>query len=248
MAFNQSENPYASYGFASPAVAYADVDTRAAFIRKTYLNLGAAILAFIGCCAAFYASGIAENLVQLMQSRMAYFLFFLGFVAVAWACESWAHRTISPGQQYAALGVYVVAEALFFAPVLFLIARFVEPATGNAIIGPAALITLFLFFGMTAIVVYTAKDFSWLRGILWMGSLAALGILFAGWIFGFSLGIVFTVFMIALACGYILYDTSNVMRRYPETHAAAAALSLFASLALLFWYVLRLVMYFQSRD
>ena len=48
--------------------------------------------------------------------------------------------------------------------------------------------------------------------------------------------------MVALACGYILYDTSNVVRRYRTDQHVAAALALFASVALLFYYILIIVM------
>jgi FtsH-binding integral membrane protein len=48
--------------------------------------------------------------------------------------------------------------------------------------------------------------------------------------------------MIVLASGYILYDTSNVLHRYRTDQHVAAALALFASVAILFWYVLRLFM------
>jgi FtsH-binding integral membrane protein len=52
--------------------------------------------------------------------------------------------------------------------------------------------------------------------------------------------------MIALAGGAILYDTSNVLHHYPEDRYVAAALELFASVALLFWYVLSF--FISSRD
>jgi len=52
----------------------------------------------------------------------------------------------------------------------------------------------------------------------------------------------FSVAMIALAGGAILYDTSNVLHHYPQDRHVGAALQLFASVALLFWYVLRLLM------
>ena len=51
--------------------------------------------------------------------------------------------------------------------------------------------------------------------------------------------------MIALAGGWILYDTSNVMLHFPEDRYVGASLQLFASVALMFWYVLML---FMSRD
>ncbi len=72
-----------------------------------------------------------------------------------------------------------------------------------------------------------------------------MAVIVAGILFGFSLGLWFTGALIAVACGYILYDTSNVLHHYRIGQHVAASLSLFASLALLFWYVLRL---FMSRD
>ena len=54
--------------------------------------------------------------------------------------------------------------------------------------------------------------------------------------------------MIVLACGYILYDTSNILLHYRVGQHVAASLALFASVALLFWYVLQLVMSLRSRN
>jgi FtsH-binding integral membrane protein len=48
--------------------------------------------------------------------------------------------------------------------------------------------------------------------------------------------------MIGLMSGYILYDTSNVMHHYRTDQHVAASLALFASVATLFWYVIRLLM------
>jgi FtsH-binding integral membrane protein len=77
---------------------------------------------------------------------------------------------------------------------------------------------------------------------------AALGLVLCGWLFGFSLGLWFTGAMILFACGYILYDTSNVLHHYRIGQHVAASLALFASVALLFWYVLRLLMALSNRD
>ena len=64
--------------------------------------------------------------------------------------------------------------------------------------------------------------------------------------FGMHLGVWFTVAMIAFAAGYILYDTSNVMHHYQPNQHVAASLALFASVALMFWYVLQLFMSFSD--
>lgn len=48
--------------------------------------------------------------------------------------------------------------------------------------------------------------------------------------------------MLVLAGGAILYDTAKIMRYYPVDRHVAASLELFASVALMFWYVLRILM------
>ena len=100
--------------------------------------------------------------------------------------------------------------------------------------------TLALFGGLTAVVFVTRKDFSFLRSILLFGGLAALGLIVVAVVFQFALGPIFTYAMIALACGYILYHTSNVLHHYRIGQHVAASLALFASVALLFWYILQL--------
>jgi FtsH-binding integral membrane protein len=45
-----------------------------------------------------------------------------------------------------------------------------------------------------------------------------------------------------------MYDTSNVLHHYRTDQYVAASLALFASVAMLFFYVLRLVMAFSNRD
>jgi FtsH-binding integral membrane protein len=92
------------------------------------------------------------------------------------------------------------------------------------------------------VVFFTGKDFSFLRGILCWSGIVALVLIVAGVIFGFQLGTFFSVGMVALAGAAILYDTSNVLHHYPEDRYVAAALELFASVALMLWYVLRIFM------
>ena len=103
-------------------------------------------------------------------------------------------------------------------------------------------VTLAVFGGLTLAVFVTKKDYSGLRPILCVGSLIALGVIVAGILLGFSLGLFFSFAMVALMSGYILYYTSNVLHHYPVGSHVAASLALFAAVALLFWYVLRIVM------
>jgi len=94
----------------------------------------------------------------------------------------------------------------------------------------------------------TKKDFSFLGPVLSVGTLIALGVIVAGILFGFTLGLFFCFAMVALISGSILYNTSNVMLHYPTDMHVAAALELLADVAILFWYIVRIVMALNSRD
>jgi FtsH-binding integral membrane protein len=155
---------------------------------------------------------------------------------VGWLASRVAASAASAPAQYAALGGYVLAEAIIFVP-LILIAEFKVPG----VVQSAALVTMIGFTGLTAVAYVTRKDFSFLGSLLWWGGVIALVTIVAGSLFGFELGTFFSVAMIALAGGAILYDTSNVLHHYPEDRYVGAALQLFASVALLFWYLLRLM-------
>ena len=220
----------------------ADAETRGDFIRKTYLHLIGAVLAFIGLEVVLFQSGLAEPIMgTLLSTKWAWLIVLGAFMGVSWLANKWAASATSVAAQYLGLSLYVVAEAVIFVPLLYIAQRF-----GQGIIGTAAVSTLLLFSGLTAFVLVSGKDFSFLRGVLVLGGFAGLGVIVAAMIFGFTLGIVFTVLMIALACGYILYDTSNVLHHYRIGQHVAASLALFASVALLFWYVLRLLMILQG--
>ena len=134
-----------------------------------------------------------------------------------------------------------MAEAIILLPLLYVAANYAGPE----VIPMAAIVTLCAFTGLTAVVVITRKNFSFLGPFLGIAGFAALGFIVCSILFGFSLGLVFTIAMIVLASGYILYSTSNVMHEYRVGQHVAASLSLLASVMLLFWYVLRL---FMSRD
>lgn len=236
-----SENPYEApqYTFAAQAAE----SERADFIAKTYMHLAGAIGAFVALeVVLFNIPGFKERTLELMGGSHYSWLIVLGlFMLVSWVANSWATSAVSVPTQYMGLGLYVVAEAIIFTPLLF-----VASLRGPMIIPTAGLATLILFGALTAVVFITRKDFSFMRSILMFGGFAAMGLIVVAIVSGFTLGPIFTVAMIAFACGYVLYDTSNVLHHYRIGQHVAAALALFATIALLFWYILRLVMF--SRD
>ncbi len=237
-----AENPYQSP--LGCLAAQADVDERTSFITKTYLHLAGAIGLFVILeTVLLHLPGVPQLAMSLMFSSQISWMVTLGlFMLVSYIAEKWAMSSVSQGTQYAGLGLYIVAEAVIFLPLLTIADRLAETRGQGSVIAPAAVTTLGLFALLTAVVFATRKDFSFLRAILMFGSFAAMGFIVVGALFGFALGPIFTYAMIALACGYILYHTSNVMLHYRIGQHVAAALALFASVALLFWYILQLFM------
>jgi FtsH-binding integral membrane protein len=223
----------------------ASPEARAAFIRRTYQHLAMAILAFMGLEFVIFKTGMAEAMTRTMLGGKFSWLVVLGaFMIVSWVAEKWAHASVSRGAQYLGLGLYVVAEAIIFVPLLYIAVTFSSPDT----IPIAAVITGLLFLGLTVTAFTTRKDFSFLGGILKVAGCVALGVIVCSIMFGFSLGIVFAGVMVAFASGAILYSTSRIIHDYNTDQHVAASLSLFASVALLFWYVLRILIALSSSD
>lgn len=238
--FESYQNPY--------VVAAAPEDVRATFIRRTYGHLAAAIGAFILIeFALFQIPGIEGIVMTFMGGSFSWLMVLGAFMAVSYLANKWALTSPNRGMHYAGLGLFIVAEAVIFLPLL-LIAAHPKFLNQPAIIGQAAVITLALFAGLTLIAFTTKKDFSFLGGIMKVGFMVALGLIVASLIFGFSLGIIFSGAMVVLASISILYSTSNIIHHYGTEQYVAAALGLFASVALLFWYVLQILLSFVGND
>jgi FtsH-binding integral membrane protein len=214
------------------------VEDRSNFIWKCYAHVVGAILAFAAVEVFLFTSGTAAAIAMPMLNN--WWMVLGAFILGGWGAAHVAHRVESTTAQYAALGFFVVLEALIFAPLLF-IAYSIEPG----MIDSAAGVTLLGCGGLIATAMITRKDFSFLRGLLvWGGILALVGIA-GSLLFGYNLGTWFSLAMIGFAGAAVLYDTSNILHHYPRDKYVAASLELFASIALMFWYVLRL---FMSRD
>ncbi|MCU8649950.1 Bax inhibitor-1 family protein, partial [Escherichia coli] len=192
--------------------------------------------------ALFIFSGLGKMMLRvLMNSGQFGWLVVLGaFILVSMLATRLADNVESNQTQLIGLGIYVLAEALIFAPLLTL-AAYINPA----IIGAAGITTALLVGGLTFTAFTTKKDFSFMRSFLTMAGFIAFGAIIASIFMGFSLGVWFSAAMVLLCAGFVLYDTSNIIHHYPTDRPAGAALHLFASIATMFWYVLRI---FMSRD
>jgi FtsH-binding integral membrane protein len=210
------------------------IDARARFITRTYNHLFLSIVAFAAIEVGLFTTGVAQQIARAMLGTN-WLLVLGGFVVVSWLASRVAHNSRSLPAQYAALGGFVLAEAIIFVPLLFIANAYAPGA-----IQSAALVTMIGFAALTGIAFWTRKDFSFLGGILRWAFIVALLLIVGGVVFGFALGTFFSVAMVGLAGAAILYDTSNVLHHFSEDRYVGAALELFASVALMFWYVLRI--------
>ncbi len=253
------------------AVATAGVSDRVTFLRKTYAHLGFALLAWAALTLGMMKFATAQSFkfgMWALGGQLNWFMVLILFMVVGWGAERMARSESSRSIQYGGLALAVVAQAVLLQPLLWvLVVKFGETgltvkqllaaggeghlmmsAKASTILGQAALLTGAIFGGLTAVVFFTKKDFSFMRGALTVASFGFLGLIAASLLFGFQMGMVFTMFGILLMAGYILYQTSAVMKDFPPSHYVAASLMLFSTVATLFWYVLQLLMRLNSRD
>jgi FtsH-binding integral membrane protein len=231
-------------GYYRESAAEAPVSARLAFIRRTYAHLLVAVLAFVGLEALLIHSGIG---LQIMREIINNPVLLIGtlvlFIGSGFAARAMARSEASPATQYMGLALYVAVEVLIFLPVMLycqMVPRFQDVPL------QAGILTGVVFTGLSAVVFISKKDFSFLGHVLWIALWVALGLIIVSFFTPLNLGVWFSAALIAIACGYILYDTSNVLHHYPTNAHVAASLELFADVALLFYYIIRLMLQVAS--
>jgi FtsH-binding integral membrane protein len=216
-------------------VAQASTEERAAFLRKVYLHVGGAVGLFLILETILQAMPFAERVAARMSG--AWLLVILGFWVVGWISSRWTEPGLPLSQQYLGLGLFTVAEAIIFMPLIAYVRLYEDPN----VLPTAGLLTLCLAAGLTLIALDPRTDFSILRGVLLLALPVAFGLILASIFFGVGLGGWFSLLMIGVAGASILYKTDEITKTARTDAYVSSALSLFASLMLLLWYVIRLL-------
>lgn len=209
------------------------------FLKRTYLHLLGAVAAFIALEIAFFTSGIAQALAPVMSSN--WLIVLGGFMLLGFLTNYFAQKRSSVSMQYVELGVTICLQGLIFIPLLVYAVYF----TDSSVLSSAIAVTLTIFTAMTAVVAYTGKDFTFMGPFLAVIGIAALIAIVGSILFSVTLGFYFSLAMVVFAAAVVLYETSKIQHTYGRDQHVAAATGLFASVALLFYYVL---MTFVSRD
>jgi len=209
---------------------------KASFYKKTYLHVAFAILAFIGV-ETFLLNTVPAELIYMMFAQKYAWLLIIGVFWLASILASKWSLSQSKSTQYFGLGFYVVLEAVIFLPLIYIAIL----QSGGQVIFQAATLTIAMFAGISAVAFTSKRDFSFLRNIIVIGGFLSLGLIVGGIAFGFNLGLWFSVGMVILASATILYQTSKLKDSYTTDQYVGASLQLFASIMLLFWYILSIL-------
>lgn len=210
---------------------------KAEFYKKTYLHVALAIVAFIGVETVLLKT-VPQELIYMMFAQKYAWLLVLGvFWLASFLASKWS-LSQSRSTQYMGLGFYVLLEAVIFLPLIHIAILY----AGGSVIFQAATLTVAMFAGISAVAFTSKRDFSFLRNIIVIGGFIAIGLIVGGMIFGFNLGLWFSVGMVILASATILYQTSRLKDSYSSNQYVGASLQLFASIMLLFWYILSILM------
>ncbi|WP_027385240.1 Bax inhibitor-1/YccA family protein [Chryseobacterium gregarium] len=210
---------------------------KAGFYRKTYLHVALAILAFIGAEAVLLQM-VPDQLIFAMFAQRYIWLLIIGVFWLASVLATKWSLSVSKSTQYFGLGFYVILESVIFLPLIKIATLYAGPQ----VIFQAAMLTIAMFAGISAVAFTSKRDFSFLRNIIVIGGFISIGLIVGGMVFGFNLGLWFSVGMVILASATILYQTSRLKDSYSTNQYVGASLQLFASIMLLFWYILSILM------
>ena len=201
----------------TPAASVSTTD-RLAFIKKVYtllaMSMGSAAV------GAYLGSG---PLLLLVRPYMMHF-FILQIALIFFA--SFAAR--KPGLNMVALFSFTTVSGLTLGPLLYRV--------GPSIAAEALALTAITFAGLSLYVVYSRKDFSFMSGFLMTGLIVLVvgGLLNMFFIQSGMMHFVMSGASVLLFSGFILYDTSNILRYYGTDEYVSATLALYLDILNLF--------------
>ena len=232
-------------GYHGQSAANASENERLSFIRRTYLHLAVSVAALVGMEFVLFKSGIAGDiLLRWFTSPVSLLAVIALFIGGGFLARYLARAEMPSAVKYLALIGYTFLQALFLLPIIYLAMH--KMGGDTKLIEQASLITLVTFGGLTLTVFVTKSDFSGLGPILFAAGWAVFAVILAAIIFGFGLGLWISFVCVALAAGYILYDTSNILHHYRTDEHVAASLELLADVVLLFYHILRILYYARN--
>jgi modulator of FtsH protease len=217
-------------GMLARTAAEASLPERLAFIRKVYSLFFVATLFAIGGVLLGFSS--MPLMVFIAQNPLIAILLMLGGVFGAQALR---HK---PTINLFALFGFTTLTGVIISPLLYMISL-----RNPASILEAGVLTVGIFGGLTVYAFISNKDFSFMRGMLVTGLIIVIltGLLNIFIIGSSALYFAGAVATLLLFSGFVLYDTSNIIRRYPTNEYVSGALALYLDAFNIFLALLRIL-------
>ena len=211
----------------------ADLPERLAFLRKVYSYFTGAVVLFAATTWWASTSTAALSIFAKLGMFGHLALFLSLFLLIRATASSFPLNVL-------ALAAFAAAEGFLVGPIV----QWALVTDGPDVVLQAASLSAITFGVITSYVLTTRKDFSWMRTALLAGFALLMGILILSW-FGIGTGLVsgwgYSAAFVGLMAGFLIYDTSNVLHRFPPHMAATAACTLFIDLVVFFVHLLRLL-------
>ena len=208
-------------------VAEASVQEKMAFLKKVYGLLTASMV------SATVGSLIGIQLAPIL-SRMGFLTIILWLGSFFFL--KYAER--KPGLNMVGLFTFTTLSGLMIGPMLMM---YISAGMGMVVVQALAL-TAVTFFGLTGYVIFSKKDFSFMSGFLTVGIIILIvGGLINLFVQSSMMHFVFSGLGVFLFSGFILYDTSNIMRRHDTSGYVDATVCLFLDVFNLFVHLLSLL-------
>lgn len=193
-------------------------------LRNTYALLSLCLL---------FSAGVAATGVALALPAPGLVLTLVGYFGLLFAI----HRLRNSGWALPAVFALTGFMGYTLGPVL---ARTLTLPGGAQTIVMALATTGAIFLALSAWVLSTRRDFSWMGGMLFAGMVVAILAGLAAMFFEIpALGLAVSAMVALLSAGLILYETSNIVNG-GETNYVMASVGLFVSLFNLFTSLLSL--------
>ena len=201
----------------TPAASVTTTD-RLVFIKKVYSLLAMSM----GSAAVGAYLGSGPLLLLVAPNMMLFFILQIALIFFA----SFAAR--KPGLNMIAIFRFTTVSGLTLGPLLYQV--------GPSIAAEAFALTAITFAGLSMYVVYSKKDFSFMSGFLMTGLIVLVvgGLLNMFFIQSGMMHFVMSGASVLLFSGFILYDTSNIMRYYGTDEHVSATLALYLDVLNLF--------------
>ncbi len=215
--------------FQSPTAAQASLSERLGFIRKVYTIFFVGILFAVGGAALGFV--FPPLMIAVAQHPFIALIVMMGGVIGAQAVRH------VPGINLLAFFGFTTLTGAIISPLLYIIS-----GTNPGSILQAGLLTIGIFGGLTAYVFISKRDFSFMRGMVMTGLIVVfLAGLLNIFIASSALSFAVAAAALLLFSGFVLYDTSNIIRRYPTNEYIAGAMSLYLDAFNIFLALLRIL-------